>query len=172
MDCTINLPDEERRVVVRALKERSTLGGKEGRIAWEVAERLSDGMCTKMKTESKKVTAYICGTAAGWEVGETDFHVYPSALACRASEPCTDECGVVEVQVEIGAYVHHRSQPKGVPFQTFEEQKLVNHILYEMSIYGDCTDDEKIAALTRALAVFKRMERRRNEIEASLSSVK
>jgi cell shape-determining protein MreC len=43
--------------------------------------------------------AYTCGIAWSYEIGETDVHVFGSEDAVRKAMGCTDECGVVKLEV-------------------------------------------------------------------------
>lgn len=49
--------------------------------------------------------AYMCGTAYESEIEQTDVTLYPTLESLLESTKCTDECGVVKVQIKLMSYV-------------------------------------------------------------------
>ena len=55
------------------------------------------------KTETKK--AYMCGVAWQHEIGNTDVTIWPSKESLERNNKCSDECGIVEVEVKLKRWV-------------------------------------------------------------------
>jgi hypothetical protein len=51
------------------------------------------------------IKVYTCGIAFQYELGLTDVTVYPTIESCRQAFSCTDECGMVELEVKIIRWV-------------------------------------------------------------------
>lgn len=48
---------------------------------------------------------YMCGVAWQHEIGETWVKVFPSVESLKAAHTCTNECGIVELDVEFSEWV-------------------------------------------------------------------
>ena len=65
-----------------------------------------------MSRDCKK--AYVCGVAWQHEIGETDVTMYESARRCRKERGCTEECGIVEIEVRFKRWVKKQDLTKNV----------------------------------------------------------
>lgn len=61
--------------------------------------------CYEMWNRVETHKGYMCGVAWQHEVGETEVELYQSPEACRKARGCTNECGIVEVEVRLRRWV-------------------------------------------------------------------
>lgn len=78
----------------------------------------------------KVKVGYMCGVAWQHELGETDVIVYGSEAELRENADCTDECGVVKVEVKLVKWVK--------PQKLLEEHDyLIHYIAVRETIKGE-----------------------------------
>lgn len=51
--------------------------------------------------EALSQIVYCCGTAWGWEMGHTDVTVYNTVKHLKTAHKCTNDCGVVQLEVKF-----------------------------------------------------------------------
>jgi len=54
---------------------------------------------------TKPIKAYMCGVAWQHEIGNTEVELFASVASCAKTRKCTDECGIVEVEVRLKRWV-------------------------------------------------------------------
>jgi hypothetical protein len=119
---------------------------------------------------------YLCGVDYQHELGETGVRMYPSKKQCEKEQHCTDDCGVVELTMQLRSTRWVRKQRpvekwKCVPLKTVarkERARKTDTVKQFATLLKKC--DLKPGAL-RMLRVIGAADATEQEVEMAITTL-